>query len=190
MTTPEEMRAATVALTDRAKADLAAFVAQLDLTDPEAARDALLTYVALLVERYGEVAAGVAADWYEDERERAGVSSPYLAVLAVAVPSVLLIRSIKYGARHLWTDTPTAIVPFLQGVIQKNVLQPGRDTILLNAKRDKEAEGWRRSTRRGACKYCRDLARDVTFTSEGQATFRAHTDCHCVAVPVFKNNKT
>lgn len=189
MTTVEEMRAATEALTSRAKDALVAFAATLDYSDPEAARDALLEFIPALVAEYGEIAAVIAADWYEERREDAGISSPFVAALAVAVPVAVLIRAVRFSAAHLWTDDPGGTVRYLLGTVQKYSLQPGRDTILLNTFRDKESPGWVRRTRAGACLYCRDLAGDgMVWGTEKGASFKAHDNCHCVAVPVFKGN--
>lgn len=191
MTTPEEMRAATVALTERAKAALAAFAATLDYSDPEAARDALLAFLPALVAEYGEMSAAIAADWYEEQREDAGISSPFAVILAAAVPTYILIRAVRFAAVHLWTDNPGMTVTYLAGIVQKYALKPGRDTITLNSDRDKESPGWSRKTRPGACQFCRDLAGNgAVYESKERAAFLAHTNCHCIAVPAFgKNNR-
>lgn len=184
MTTTAEMRAATQALTERAKAALAAFAATLDYSDPEAARDAFLAFVPLLVARYGDISAAIAADWYEEQRERAGVTSPFVVALAVAVPVVLITDAVRYAARHLWEGDPSMTAKYLEGTVQKYALQPGRDTIAENAVRDPQATGWVREARPNACEFCTELA-GQTYATEAGAAFEAHTHCHCVAVPVF-----
>lgn len=179
-----------MALSERAKAALVAFVATLDLNDPEAARDALLAFVPVLVAEYGEMAASLAADWYEEQREEAGIDSPFIAAMAIAVPAAVLIRAVRFSAQHLWTDNPNAILAYLLGAVQKNTLRPYRDTIVLNSEMDKESAGWYRKTRPGACQYCRDLAGEgMVYQSEKHATFVAHDNCHCIAVPAFDNNR-
>lgn len=190
MTSPEEMRAATMALSERAKEALRAFFATLDLSDPEAARDALLAFVPVLVAEYGEMAAVLAADWYEEQREEAGIDSPFVVALAVAVPAALLIRAVRFSAAHLWTDQPSGMLAYLTGTVQKYTLKPYRDTIVLNSDKDTEASGWYRKTRPGACQYCRDLSGEgMVYESKKRASFLAHDNCHCIAVPAFGNNR-
>src|SRR5690625_7160282 len=51
-----------------ARNDVADLVASLDLSDPAAARDALLEVVPALTDTYGEIGATAAAEWYEELR--------------------------------------------------------------------------------------------------------------------------
>ena len=66
------LRKAQAGVTALVRRDLSKFYAALDLTDAEAARDALLEYVPVIVNNYGEVSATVAADWYDGLRQAAG----------------------------------------------------------------------------------------------------------------------
>lgn len=184
MTTATEMRAANAGLVKRAKRDLARFGLGLDMSDPAAARDALLRFVPTLTSRYGEMSAALAADWYDEQRLAANVAGRFSAQMAETVATSVVEERVRFGAQHLWTPTPAQTLVFLAGMAQKYVLQPGRDTIQQNAMRDPQASGWHRETRPGACKFCRMLAgRAGDVYKKSSADFASHEDCNCVAVP-------
>lgn len=183
MTTATEMRATNIAIVNRAKRDMDRFTRGLDLTDPEAVRDALLRFMPTLTTRYGEIAASLAADWYDELRAEQAVAGRFSARMADPVPTAAIEEQVRFGAQHLWSATPEATFTFLAGNLQKYVLQPARDTIQQNAMRDPQAAGWHRETRAGSCKFCRMLAGRGEVYKKESADFSAHTDCNCVAVP-------
>lgn len=53
-----------------AQEEIEAFVSRLDLSRKAESRDALLAFVPAVVERYGDIAAEAARDYYEQERRR------------------------------------------------------------------------------------------------------------------------
>ena len=53
-----------------ARKELEEFVSSLDLSQKKASRDALLVFVPALAEKYGDMAAEAARDYYEQERHR------------------------------------------------------------------------------------------------------------------------
>ena len=53
-----------------AQEEIEAFVSRLDLSKKMESRDALLAFVPAVVERYGDIAAEAARDYYEQERRR------------------------------------------------------------------------------------------------------------------------
>lgn len=180
----EEFRAANLELSARAERDLLAFWATLDLSKPEKARDALKRYVPVLTGVYGEAAATVAADWYDELRLTEKVPGRFTAVMAAAYPTEYVEERVRFGAGHLFTDTPGAMLPFLQGAVQKYALQPGRDTIQSSAEADPQSVGWHRETGAGACGFCKMLAgRGGVYRKERSAAFASHSHCHCYAVP-------
>lgn len=177
---------ATRTLADLAKADMERLVSSLDLSNPERVRDALVEYVPALTGRYGQAAASVAADWYDDLREQAGAAGRFTAQAAETVPEEVVIKGVRYEARHLWTDTPSLIVPALALVVSKHVAQPARDTVAHNATRDPAKPSWARVPR-GAktCAWCMALAsRGPVYDSQLAAVQRRHGgtyhgDCDC-----------
>lgn len=165
------------------KRDLTAFWDTLDLTKPEAVRDALLRFMPSLVTEYGEVAASVAADWYDDMRLAEGAAGRFRAQMADAVADALVEAQVRFGSQHLFTDTPTGTLDFLTLTATKYALYPGRTTIARSADRDPAASGWQRVTRPGACKFCRMLAGRGGVYKESTVYFASHGECNCAAVP-------
>lgn len=164
--------------------DLTAYWQTLDLGRPDMARDALLRYVPRLTTLYGEAAAVVAADWYDELRAAAAVGGQFTAVLADPFPARFVEERVRFGVRHLWTPTPEQTLEFLSGAASEYGLQPGRDTIANSVSSDPQGTGWHRETSATACKFCRMLAgRGGVYRSEAHATFAAHGNCNCVAVP-------
>lgn len=173
--------------------DLRAFWATLDLNRPEVARDALLRFVPVLTEQYGEVAATVAADFYDDLRAAEPVVPGFRARMADPVPRGVVQQRTRFGAQHLFTDTPDQTLVFLTGAATKYVLQPGRITIVDSAVADPAAAGWHRETRSSrthtsGCAFCRMLATRGAVYKRATATFAPHDDCKCVAVPSWDAN--
>lgn len=180
----DEFRAANRTLSARAERDLLAFWATLDLTKPERARDALLRFIPTLTTLYGQGAATVAADWYDELRAVERIPGRFAATVAAPFATDYVEQRVRFGAAHLFTDAPSEMLPFLDGVVQEYVLQPGRDTIQQSAKADPRAVGWHRETSPGACKFCRMLAgKGGVYHKESSATFAAHGDCNCSARP-------
>lgn len=186
MATPADValiRAANAGLVRLATRDLQAFWASLNLDRPEAARDALLRFMPELTARYGEAAAVVAADFYDDLREAEPVRPGFRARMADPVPAEAVQQRTRFGAQHLFTDAPDQTLVFLASAATKYVLRPGWDTLTESAKADPAAVGWHRETRPGACDFCRMLAGRGGVYKESTVRFAAHDDCGCVAVP-------
>lgn len=187
------IRAANNGLVTLALRDLTAFWGSLNLDRPEAARDALLRFMPELTARYGEAAAVVAADFYDDLRAAEGVRGRYVARMAPTVPTEHVQRRVRFGAQHLFTENPGQTLTFLTGAATKYVLQPGRDTITTNAAEDPQAAGWHRETRpsrtyTSGCDFCRMLATRGAVYKRATARFAPHDDCKCVAVPSWDAN--
>lgn len=184
----ERIRSANKGIVALARRDLDAFWSSLDLTKPEAARDALLRFVPELVARYGEIAASVAADWYDDLRAAGGALPGYRATMADLVPADAVTARTRFGAGHLWTDMPQAARDFLLGVVSEYVLQPGRDTIVRNVVRDPWRPRWARvPSGAETCAFCLMLAsRGPVYLSEESAgrMRKYHGHCDCVPTPI------
>ena len=187
----EQFRLANAELSRRVGAELEDFFASLNLARPEMARDALLEFLPILTAQYGDVAAALAADWYEEARAASGAAGRFRALTAAAVPAEAVEAKVRYLAGHLWTPEPAAMLGGLLTAADKYVKQPGRDTVANNAKR--EGVRWARvPTGAKTCSWCLVLAsRDAVFLSEKSASRRAgggkyHGDCDCQAVRIAK----
>lgn len=174
-------------ISDLVRGQLVALFGSLDLSRPEAARDALLEFMPLLVSQFGPVSEQIALQWYEDVRANgfSARSAPN------QVPRAAIEAKVRYAAGHLFTDSPGATLVALSGALDKYVKQSGRDAIAFSA----ESEGIRYArVPQGAktCAFCSLLASRTDlwlYTSQQTAKFsksgeKYHGDCDCAVVPV------
>lgn len=183
----ERYRRDTNALSGRVREELEDFFLTLDLSRPEAVRDAMLAFVPLLTQEYGQVAATLAAEWYEDLRSASGDTRTFRVRSAPAVPAAMTEASVKSAAGHLWTPSPEAALGVLSLAVDKQVKQPGRNTIMANADREPGARWARVPTGEKTCAFCLVLAsRSADYRSEESALLdhktgeKYHGDCDCV----------
>lgn len=165
------------------RAELTMFFGSLNLDRPEAVRDALLQYVPLLVQRYGEGAAAVAADWYDDVRTGMNVRGQFRARVGDPIDVERVERAVRFASQHLFTATPHLTLAAIAAPIARYVVQPSRMTIVGSTQRDPASKGWQRRTKGDACDFCRALAARGSVYRNYSADFAAHNDCGCVAVP-------
>jgi len=187
MPTARESRAALQLVTAGAVATAVNLLRRVS-GSPEAKRAALLDGVPEVVGYYAEGAAALAVDFYEDERERAGVLTPYRAELVIVDRTVQLRRAIAWSADPLITGEDVDPAARLAEVVQLETARPYRDTITENRRRDPQAVGWQRITSGTGCRFCRMLADRGAVYSHLSARFAAHSNCHCTAAPVFGTN--
>jgi hypothetical protein len=166
--------------------ELDAFFGSLNLEKPEAVRDALLQYVPLLVRSFGEGAAAVAADWYDEVRAGANVAGRFRAQVADPVEQYRIERVVRFSAQHLFTGAAALTLPSLLAPVERYVVEPSRLTIVGSTTRDPRASGWSRRARADGCRFCKTLATKGVYKYE--ADFAAHNDCGCVAVPSWDPN--
>lgn len=182
------LRAANIALVDRVQRDLNGFWGSLDLSKPERVRDALLRFVPVLTTAYGDAAAVVAADWYDELRASEGVQGRFAALMADTFPVEYVAQRVRFGAQHLFTEQPDQTRVFLADAVQEYVLQPGRDTVARSALADPQGSGWHREVRGDGCRFCRMLAGRGGVYREATAGFASHGGCNCVAMPSWDAN--
>jgi len=156
---------------------------------PEVRRLALLDGVPELIGYYSEGSAALAADFYEEERELAEVRSRFTAEAVIEDRTVKIRRSIAWAASPWFDDSGDSVDARLAEVVQLETARPYRDTITTNRSNDPDAVGWRRVTA-GGCPFCRMLADRGAVYKSDTARFASHTNCHCVAQPVFTTNDT
>lgn len=191
--------------------ELADYFGVLDLSRPEAVRDALLEFVPLLVAEYGEVAAALAMEWYEQLRFESAATGSYVAaaVLASAITPERVEAKVRYAAGHLFDReyeakaadgslvvmqrpaSPEKTLSVLTSATDKYVKQHGRETVAWNAQR----EGVRYAripTGAKTCSFCLLLAsRDAVYISEKSAGSKKygadnqfHGFCDCEILPI------
>ena len=76
----------------------------------------------------------------------------------------------------------------IEATVQREVAAGFWDTITDNVREDPDAVGWQRFAKPGACPFCRMLAhKGAVYRSEATGNFAAHTSCHCVGRPKFRD---
>lgn len=164
--------------------DLERVWASLPLSDPPQARNALLGAVPQITTTYGEVAAGVAADRFDELRESAGVGGVSPVVMADPMPEQWVRKQVRFGAKHLFGPSPEQTLAFLKVAVSKYALRPSRETMIFSTERD--GARWARvPTGLENCDFCLMLSsRGFVYRSEesgGAASF--HGRCDCTVVP-------
>lgn len=192
----EPFRLANAELSRLVREALEAFFLSLDLTKPEESRDALLEFVPILVEQYGAVAATMAAEWYEDLRAASGAAGRFTAVTATSVPAEAVRAQVRFLAGALWTPNPLEMLGGLLGAADKYVKQPGRSTMMTNARRE-GVRFARVPTGETTCAWCLMLAsRDAIYFSKesaGDINDTGYGDgfhgfCDCAVVRIAKKS--
>lgn len=181
------LSAAQRRLVTLAQGEIAGFFGTLDLTRPEAARDALLEITPLLVREYGDLAAVAAAEWYEEVRP-----GPFNARTAPMALDGEVAGSVRYAAGHLFGENPSATLSALSGSMQRFITYGGRATVARNVQLDPLKPRFARvPTGAKTCAWCAMLAsRGFVYHSEVTAGMKDHwhDDCDCQAVVEFDRN--
>lgn len=186
-----------------ARRQLEVFLGGLDLRDVQAAQAAIVEFMPALVDQYGSVAAGAAADWYEELREASTARGGFRA----RVEPVNLERvngaarwAVYGGSSQEWFMTGELIVSLdaaklasrLTGLTDRLVKQAARDTVASNVSRDRGATYSRVPTGAHTCAFCLMLAsRGPVYGSKESAGGdgnKYHHECDCVPTPSWGGN--
>ena len=184
-----EFQQAQVGLVQLASDDLRTFWDGLDVGNGVATRASLMEFMPALTTHYGELAAALAADWYDDLRSRERLKVTFAAIMADALPAEQIRAQVGYATwTHLFTDHPDGTLVRLLDDLGKDVLMPGWDTIVGSTNADPDAVGWHRETRpsrsyTSGCGFCQLLAGRGGVYKRSTAPFAAHGSCKCVAYP-------
>lgn len=184
----EEFRRALAAVSELAVADLDDFLRTISLSRAVPARDAILRFMPALTTRYGEVAAVLAAEFYDAQRALARVGGGYTAQVVEPVAAELVVERTRFGAAHLFTNSPQGIIPFLELIADEYVKQPARDTIAAAAARDPMRPKWARvPSGMETCDWCVVMAsRGFAYHSRSSAAAaeltKYHGGCDCALV--------
>lgn len=190
MPSPVEAREALELVTMTAVAEAVALPSRLS-GSPEARRLALLETVPALIAYYSDGSSALAADFYEEERDLAGVRSRF------AVQPIVQERTAEQRAAVAWAAAPlfdealdVTVESRLAGVVQIETARPFRDTVTQNARLDPDAAGWRRIANPSACKFCVMLAGRGAVYKRPTVQFASHENCFCSAQPVWSTDDT
>ena len=185
----EQANNGIAALVERA---LDAFLASLNFDRPEQVQTALFEYVPVLVAEYGDMAATVAAEWFDELRAAEGVRGSFRAALAPLTPDVQVARRLGFATRvsgPLFTGDFETLTEFLKIMTNEYALQPGRETVMQSAHRDNAA--YARIPEPGACDFCIMLASRGFVYSKDTAgdTKKFHGNCRCVVLPSWDETR-
>lgn len=187
-----EFRRNNQALVELARHDLTTFWAALNMQgSPILVRNALLDFFPELISAYGDSAALLAADFYDELRDVQPSAARFRAIMGTPPDSAQATATARWGLGPLFATDPNPAQAFLNlaGVTQRLVLQAGRDTIADSAFRDPVRTGYARVPA-GAktCRFCVMLAsRGAVYGSAAAAggeSNRYHGDCDCVPTPI------
>lgn len=156
------------------------------LSAAEVAKEALRDVLPRLVAVYGDAAAALAADWYEDTRDRAEVRGRFAPVLAQLPDRGRTDALAGWGVSPLYQaepDVPTTISK-VSGGLQRIIADAARGTIQASSIADPRARGWARAGV-GECEFCQMLIGRGAVYTEATADFESHDRCGCIAVPEF-----
>ena len=173
-----------------ARRRLEAFFGTLDLSRPERARDALLEFLPILSDEYGNVAAVAAAEWYESVRKGV-LGGTFAASLGDPIGRDQVQGTVRWAADGLFSENPTATLDLLSGSLQRFVTYSSRVTVARNAARDPRKPRFARvPTGAKTCAWCTMLAsRGFVYASKKTAGDLGHgagddfhDDCDCQVV--------
>lgn len=174
---------------------------------PQRLRESVPDWLAAMnavVAQYARVSAALAADFYEGQREAAGVPGAFTVPLADPPPEQQTEASLRWAVKDLWPRAPEEATPaqlqpmevrLVQAekkaelVAQKLVADTGRGTVREAVRQDRQATAWARSAALGACAFCKMLATRGAVYAQDTADFRAHDGCHCGVIPVFRGQR-
>jgi hypothetical protein len=157
-----------------------------------------------VVEQYSRVSAALAADFYDAQREAAGVPGRFTVPLADPPDPEQTEASLRWAAKDLWPRDPEEATPAqrqpmgvrldqaekkAEQVAQKLVADTGRGTVREAVRLDRQAAAWARTAALGACSFCKLLATRGAVYKQDTADFRAHDGCHCGVIPVFRGQR-
>lgn len=171
------------------------FWASLDLEDARRTAAAVREFLPELLAAFGDVAATVAADYFDELRSQTQTSALFTALLADAASSEQIQRTAGWALADLFAETPdpTGSLDKIAQVIQRLTLQPARQTIAVSAAEDPDRPRWARvPTGDKTCAFCLVMASRgavyLTEESAGAGMTAFHGDCDCVPTPTWDND--
>ncbi|WP_235738989.1 VG15 protein [Nocardioides alcanivorans] len=147
------------------------------------AGEALHDLLPAIVREYGAAGGAMAAEWYDQQREKAGASGRFYA-LPIS-PDDRGAHSLVSWAVGTATDG-AALQSLILGGVQRRIADHVRLTVTSNSIDDRAAAGWQRVTDGNACTFCSMLAGRGSVYSEATADFASHDECGCSATVAWR----
>ncbi|MGW9021272.1 VG15 protein [Leucobacter chromiiresistens] len=155
---------------------------------PAQFQELLLELMPALVSDYGKVAGTAAAEWYEQARAEA-LGGNYRAIAVTEANLEAVRESAQWAGGAIADGDLSAARARFGEVLDRNVKQAGRSTIVENARRDPARPRFARiPSGSKTCAFCTMLAsRGAVYYSADTAGAlnRWHGGCNCQQVPEF-----
>jgi hypothetical protein len=178
------LRSGVKILTGYAERDLDALWRQV--ATAVQAREALMDVLPSLVATYGDAAGTLAADYYDDLRERKGAKRRFSAIVAELPNGGGTDELARWGVSPLFAGEPDwlSAKALVAGGLQRRIANVSRLTITQSSIQDPGARGWQR-VGVGECDFCQMLLGRGAVYTEATADFASHDHCNCAAEPAF-----
>jgi hypothetical protein len=170
--------------------DLTQFWEATSSADPIVLRDALLEFYPDLVTVYGDTAALLGADFYDELRDVPSSAARFAAVLAEPTDTERAEAVARWGIGPLFAaePNPNQALENLLGATQRLVVQPARSTVAVSARRDNVRTAFARvPSGAETCRWCLMLASRGAVYGDSKAAGgmdRYHSWCDCIPTPV------
>ncbi|MFF0588404.1 hypothetical protein ACFYWD_20805 [Streptomyces sp. NPDC003781] len=163
-----------------------------------------LAAMQAVIDQYSFASAALGAEFYDAQRDAAGVPGVFTASVTDPPPEGKTEASLRWATKDVWEREPDVATEAqsqpldvrleqaakkAEAVAQKLVADTGRSTVLEAVRQDPQATAWARTAALGACAFCRLLAARGAVFKRDTVGFRAHDGCHCAATPVFRGQR-
>ena len=145
-----------------------------------AADEALHDLLPAIVREYGAAGGAMAAEWYDQQREKVDAKGRFFAAPIPADDRGA--HALVGWATATATDDATLKALILGGT-QRRLADHVRLTVASNSIDDRAAKGWRRVGDGNSCEFCSMLLGRGAVYTEASADFSSHDHCGCGAEP-------
>ena len=158
---------------------------------PQQFRNSLIVQTNLVVSQFGDVAASLAAEWYDDIRVSEGVRGSFRALPHDSpYDSAAVDGMVRRAVAPMFDEVPdvSAVMRTVAQNVGKYVLGASRETVRRNSFIDPNGTGFQRVARPGSCDFCLMLVGRGAVYKRETAFFASHGDCNCAAVPSWERD--
>ncbi|MDP5310385.1 VG15 protein [Streptomyces poriferorum] len=159
-----------------------------------------------VVDQYARTSAALGADFYDAQRDAAGVPGSFTVPVPDPPPAEQAESSLRWATKDVWerdlddpqtTDAQRKSLDVrleqaekkAEAVAQKLVADTGRGTVQEAVRQDRQATAWARAAALGACAFCKMLAVRGAVYKQDTVRFQAHDGCHCGVLPIFRGQR-
>lgn len=159
-----------------------------------------------VVDQYARTSAALSAEFYDAQREAAGVPDSFTVPVPDPPPAEQTASSLRWATKDVWERDPedprttdaqreplevrlAQAEKKAEAVAQKLVTDTGRGTVQEAVRQDRQAVAWARTAGLNACAFCRMLSIRGAVFKQDTVDFQAHDGCHCMALPVYRGQR-